>query len=181
MPLRFTYHLWGQGERIVQGVVVEGRRIDQVRLLFTVSQDSAEARRTGPSQPAPFNVTVTADPPLNQDQINRIIASQIISDPLFALAEGLKLGIFQPIEERLRSAFGLAEVSVNFQLNQPVDVQIGKYLVKNIYASYRRTFSRGGEAYTLSVSYQLPNKMLLSVTTDDVGDRQIRVGKNWSF
>ena len=181
MPLRFNYHLWGQGERIVQGVVVEGRRIDQVRLLFTVSQDSADARKVGPTQAPPFNVTVTADPPLNQDQINRIIASQIISDPLFALAEGLKLGIFQPIEEKLRSALGLAEVSVNFQLNQPVDVQIGKYLVKNIYVSYRRTFTRGSEGYTMSVSYQLPNRMLLSVTTDDLGDHQVRIGKNWSF
>ena len=181
VPLRFNYHLWGQGERIVQGVVIEGRRIDQVRLLFTVSQDSAEAKRVGPAQAPPFNVTVTADPPLDQDQINRIIASQVVSDPLFALAEGLKLGIFQPIEERLRTALGLAEVSVNFQMNQPVDVQIGKYLVKHIYVSYRRTFSHGAETYNMSVSYQLPNRMLLSVTTDDLGTRQIQIGKNWSF
>ena len=39
----------------------------------------------------------------------------------------------------------------------------------------------GQEQYNLSVSYQLPNKMLLSLTTNEVGDRQVRMGYTWGF
>jgi hypothetical protein len=187
LPLKFTSQMWGRGERIIQGVVIGGRQIDQLRLLFSVTQEppSTGARRTTAAGAVPtFNVNVTSDPPLGRDEINRIIGTQLAADPLFGIAEGLKLSVFKPIEERLRNALGLSELSLNFQFTQAVDMRIGKYVIKHLYVSYRRTLSHGEpqqQEYLLTASYQLPSKMLLSIATDDRGDKQFHVGYGWQF
>ncbi|MEI6502166.1 MAG: translocation/assembly module TamB domain-containing protein, partial [Armatimonadota bacterium] len=108
--------------------------------------------------------------------------TQMVSEQFLAsLANAFRLRVFQPIEEELKRALGLSELGITFAFDQPVSVQIGKYVLRNFLVSYERPLTSDVQRYDLRVSYELPGGLRISYHNDERNDQRVEVGYNFTF
>jgi uncharacterized protein involved in outer membrane biogenesis len=183
--LVLTGHYAGDAEETLTYVEVGGRNIGPVHLDMTITGDL----------PHPPVITVKADPPLSQNQINSLIAlagvvptgttnTEELLSQRFAdvLANGFRTAIFAPIESSLATILGLQEFSVSFSWDQPLEVRMGKYLAKNFTVNYRYLLiGPRNEQWNLALGYELPDHLRLSYGTNESGENSLRVSRSFTF
>jgi len=172
----------GQAERVVSQVEVDGRVFGPVHLYLNFTGEL----------PGTIEVKATSEPALAEEQIYAILGAEPFGGLMAAgeaggqalsqrfvslLAVGLRAGVFEPLEAQLRELLGLAEFSINFALNQPIEVQMGKYLVRNLLVSYRQALGAGDDnEWWLVISYEVVPGAVVSYHTRDDGEERFSVG-----
>lgn len=181
-PLQLRAKVLGEAERLVSEVEIDGWVVGPVHLYLNFAGEL----------PGEIKVSATSEPPLAEDQIYAILGAgpfgglmaggqagdEAVSERFVSLlAAGLRVGVFEPLEAQLRELLGLAEFSINFTLDQPVEVCLGKYLVRNLLVSYRQGLGASKEnQWWLSVSYEVVPGTVVSYYTRDDGEKRFSVG-----
>lgn len=154
------------------------------------------ARISG-SLPDQVQIDTYSDPPLTETQIFALLGGvpfaylpgmggegdlgEVVSEQfLSTLATAFKLRFFQPIEEELQRALGL-ELGITFAFNQPVTLQVGKYVLRDLLITYERPLVEGGSQYDLRVSYELPHGLRITYHNDERNINQIEMGYHFAF
>lgn len=154
------------------------------------------ARISG-SLPDQVQIDTYSDPPLTETQIFALLGGvpfaylpgmggegdlgEVVSEQfLSTLATAFKLRFFQPIEEELQRALGL-ELGITFAFNQPVTLQVGKYVLRNLLITYERPLVEGGSRYDLRLSYELPHGLRITYHNDERNINQIEMGYHFTF
>ena len=184
--LKGTYDV--QAEQTLVTADVDGRNVGPVHVDMKIHGVIETAG--GP------RVEVSSEPELTQEQILTLIglsayapggttdASQLLSQRAVSLlASGIREALLSPIEAQLTKSLGLQEFTLVASFNQPLEVNIGKYLFKNLLLSYRYTFLGSQDVrWNMGLSYQLPARhYLVTFATNESGDIQFRVTRSWSF
>jgi len=183
--LALTGHYSGFAEQTLPNVTVDGRSLGPVHLAMTIEGDLPQ----GPT------VRVTAEPPLTQEQILALIGleglapsgttdlNELLSQRFVSLlATGFREALFEPIETQLKRYLGLEEFSVSFSFDQPLEVRLGKYLFRNFLVTYRYSLIGGRqEQWNLGVSYDLPQRYRVTYGSNESGEKQFRVTRQWAF
>jgi autotransporter translocation and assembly factor TamB len=184
--ITITYRYDVLAEQTLASANVDGREMGPVYLTMRITGTDA----------APPAVEVESEPPLTTDQILALVGfasfmpggttnlDQLLSQRVVSLlASGLREALLAPIEEELTRSLGLQEFSVMLTFDQPLQVTMGKYLVKNLMVNYRYTYVSAHDIrWNLGLSYQLPSKRnLVTFATNQSGDIQLRVSHSWSF
>jgi hypothetical protein len=186
-PLQVCAQVMGQAERLVSEVEIDGQVFGPVHLYLNFFGEL----------PGTVEVKASSEPPLAEEEIYAILGAepfggltaardagtQALSERFVSLlAVGLRAGVFEPFEAQLRELLGLAEFSINIALEQPVEVRLGKYLVRNLLVSYRQ--SLGGEGknqWWLAISYEVGPGTVVSYHTRDDGEERFSVGYRRTF
>ncbi|MCD6350703.1 MAG: translocation/assembly module TamB domain-containing protein, partial [Armatimonadetes bacterium] len=181
-PLDLLVKVQGQAERVVSQVEMDGRVVGPVHLYLNFSGEL----------PGEIQVKATSEPPLAEEQIYAILGAEPFGGLMAAgeagsealsrrfaslLAVGLRAGVFEPLEAQLRQLLGLAEFSINFALDQPIEVRLGKYLVRNLLVSYRQSLGAGADnEWWVTVSYEVAPGTVVSYYARDDGEERFSVG-----
>ena len=149
--------------------------------------------------PDRIRITTTSDPPLSESQIYALLGGvpfaalpgvgtgevnvgQVLSEQFLAtLATAFRVRVFQPIEEQLKRALGLSELGITFNFNQPVTLQVGKYLVQNLLVTYEQPLLEGSSRYDVRVSYELPGGLRISYHNDERNINQLEIGYSFTY
>lgn len=144
-------------------------------------------------------INATSDPPLSNEQILSLLAGAGLSpggalglqpDNAQALlservvetmAAALRAQVFAPLEEELQRLLGLSQLGITFAYDQPVSVQVGKYLVENLLVTYRHTFADAPSGYEMELSYRLPSGLSVNLYQREDGDSRFEIGYRRSF
>jgi len=138
------------------------------------------------SLPAP-TLTWSADPPMNQDQILALVTGTSGGQGATGL---LSQVLFGSVTSSMQQAFGLDALTLSYDAQSPVNVQIGKYLLTNVYLSIGQVFGRSSgyvrpnfgtltplnsaQPYTvLGIQYILSPTLSASYYADSLGDNAI--------
>jgi hypothetical protein len=115
----------------------------------------------------------------------RLVESEVNQAYASAFLGLLSAPLFSGVERTLEEAFGLTSITLDYRLNEPVTVEVGKAIGDRIYVSYRRSIAnnRPGEptAYTLRIDYRIKGDIQLGLQTDERGTSQVSVNKTWRF
>ncbi|MGE5531708.1 MAG: translocation/assembly module TamB domain-containing protein, partial [Bacteroidota bacterium] len=151
------------------------------------------------SLPDQITVHTTSTPALTEAQIYALLGgvpftqlpgiagrdqnlTQMVSAQFLAtLANAFRLRLFQPIEEEIQRLLGLSELSVYFAFDQPVTLQVGKYVLRDLLVSYEQPVVANAQMYDLRVSYVLPGGLRITYHNDERNDQRIEVGYNFTF
>ncbi len=190
VSLELTGNILGEAETAVRSAVVYGRDIGTVMIDMKLSGNLPDQLR----------VDVSSHPPLQEAQIYALLGSQpfsyftgegaggalelenIVSEQfLGALAAGFRVAIFEPLEQELRRLLGLSEFSLHFAFNQPVELQLGKYLLEDLLVTYHTTIGTGGDRYDLTVAYEVGRDWRVSYNTDETNRNRVQLERVWSF
>ncbi len=186
VPLEMIAEVRGAAERVITNAEIEGRYIGPVRIHLLISG----------RLPGQLRLEARSDPPLPEEQIFALLGSQPLGalttsaeasgaaarQFLAVLATGLRVGVLEPIEQQLRMLLGLAELTITLQVNQPVEIRLGKYLVENLLVSYQRSIGGPGETHwRLAVSYEVGRRFAVSYITTDEGDERFAVDVRRTF
>lgn len=149
--------------------------------------------------PDAVKVATSSDPELTEEQIYALVGGvpfaylpgvgtrdpnlgDVVSEQfLTTLANAFKLRVFQPIEEELRRLLGLDELGISFAFDQPISLQVGKYVVQNLLVSYERPIGESVDQYDLRVSYQLPGGLRITYHNDERNDNRVEIGYTFTF
>jgi len=181
-PLAVKANVRGQAERVLSQTQIEGRLVGPVHIYLTFAGQL----------PGEISVKATSDPPLAEEEIYAILGAEpfgglaTATSAADALSErfasllglGLQAGVFEPFEAELRSMLGLTEFQITFALNQPVEVRVGKYLLKDLLVSYQRALTPEERAdWWLSVSYEVRPGTVVGYYTRSDGEKRFTVGR----
>ncbi|MEN6402342.1 MAG: translocation/assembly module TamB domain-containing protein [Armatimonadia bacterium] len=149
--------------------------------------------------PDAVKISTSSDPELTEAQIYALVGGvpfaylpgmgtrdpnlgDVVSEQFLAtLANAFRLRVFQPIEEQLKGLLGLDELGISFAFDQPISLQVGKYLVQNLLVSYERPLADNAEQYDLRVSYQLPGGLRITYHNDERNDNRVEIGYTFTF
>jgi autotransporter translocation and assembly factor TamB len=141
-------------------------------------------------------LTASSTPSLSEDEIKSLLAfgrsqpgeraaggQQASSDDLLASLVGRQLleTVLGPLEQEVSSALGLSEFSLQVGVNEPVEFRVGKYIVKGLLLSYRRTSGGPRDQYDLNLSYEVRPKVTVTLHTDERSEKDLRVQYRWTF
>lgn len=181
-PLALRANVKGQAERVLSQTEVEGRLVGPVHIYLTFAGQL----------PGEIQVKATSDPPLAEQEIYAILGAEpfgglaTATSAVDALSErfvsllglGLQAGVFEPLEAELRAMLGLSEFQITFALNQPVEVRVGKYLLKDLLVSYQRALTPEERVdWWLSVSYEVKPGTVIGYYARSDGEKRFTVGR----
>lgn len=154
--------------------------------------------RIAGSLPDKVTIATSSNPPLTETQIYALLGGvpfaylpgvggaegslgQVVSEQFLAtLAAAFRMSIFEPIQEELERVLGL-ELGVTFAFNQPVTIQIGKYVLRNLLITYERPLTEGGGRFDVRVSYELPAGLRITYHNDERNISQFEIGYSFTF
>lgn len=156
-----------------------------------------------------LRINVTSNPPLSQDEAFTLLlgtssgsgaqpglVQEKYRNALFAM---ISSPFLSGVEQSLQRAFGLDTVALEYRLNEPFRVQIGKAIGDRVYISYRRvlgniTSPTGSAAtgfggieypYTFRIEYRLKNGVQIGVQQSGgpgtQSNQKATVEKTWRF
>lgn len=144
-------------------------------------------------------INATSEPPLSNEQILSLLAGAAISPSgssglqpdnaqallservMETMAAALRVQVFAPLEEELQRLLGLSQLGFSFAYDQPVSVQVGKYLVENLLVTYRHTFADAPGSYEMELSYRLPSGLSINLYQREGDDSRFEIGYRRSF
>lgn len=188
VKLGLTGNVRGSAQTVLQSASLHGQDIGSVTInIYLIG-----------TLPEQWDLQVSSTPPLEESQIYALLGAtplgglvsdggptdiqRVVSEQfLAALAAGFKLAVFEPIEQQLRRALGLSELSVNFTFNQPVEIKVGKYVMDDLLVSYRTAFGGDQKEYDMTVSYEVSDSLRVSYTTDERSRNRVQLEKLWQF
>lgn len=149
-------------------------------------------------QDPPYKVTFRSSPFLAESDIaSMLVRPDLVAslasgggsgmeEKVKALAiEAFKNSLFQPrvlepVSDAIRSALGL-EVHFDLSLDTPVQIQLEKYLTKNLHVSYTRSVNARETQFKVKVDYDLLRQLSLSWSTDEQQQQSLGLETNFRF
>ena len=139
-----------------------------------------------------LRVDVTSNPPLSQDEAFAQLTGTSLRETTGgtnqayarAVVNLLSAPLFSGLERSLEEAFGLNSLTLDYRLDEPIGVQLGKAIGDRVFVTYRRSLTRGNisqPAYTLRVDVRVKGGVQVGVQTDERGRNQITVEKTIRF
>ncbi|MBM3473134.1 MAG: hypothetical protein FJX75_07710 [Armatimonadetes bacterium] len=184
--LALTSRVWGHAEGNVSGSGASGEPLGPFKIALDL----------GGALPPDHVLTASSEPPLSTSEVNELLAiapvrpgeqlsadrGEGIDDMLAnAVASRMFHGVLAPLQQELRETLGLEQFDITVGVNQPVELRVGKYLVKNLLVSYRRTAGGPDEEYDLRVSYQVKGRYETSWHSDERRRSEFAVQYQWRF
>ena len=180
-PLELTGEVHAAAQQLISEAQVPGWGSGPVEVVINIDGEL----------PDRIEVETSSVPPLSDEQVFALLGSQplgglqvsggsfqdVLSEQaLSLLAAGFKATVFEPIESELMRLLGLSELNIRFGFNQNVEIQLGKYLIKDLLVSYQTSVGAGDEdQYSLSLSYRLKNRVRVAYTTNERGDNRLKL------
>jgi hypothetical protein len=181
MPLELTGDINIQGERLITNAEVPGWGDTPLRAHIAVEG----------KLPSDYRVRVWSEPPLGEEQIIAMLGAEplgglvgqteggepaVSQQALNLLAAGFRATIFEPIESELMRVLGLSEFNIRFGFDQELEFRLGKYVVKDLLASYQHHVGgTGDDRYQLSLAYRLKNRLHVAYTTNERNESRIKL------
>jgi translocation and assembly module TamB len=128
--------------------------------------------------PDNLSLALSADPPLSRQQIVELLASQtgitqlLRGDLEGALRAQLSQALFGSVNLAAARALGLDEFTIVYDFIQPLQLRIGKLLVRNLYVTVTSTFA-DPPLYVWSLEYRFDRNRMLTLSLDN--RRQISI------
>jgi autotransporter translocation and assembly factor TamB len=150
---------------------------------------------TGEQSTQDLRVDVTSDPPLSSDEaFAQLLGTAVLNrgglegqgDEAYARAiVGLLSGpLFSGIERSIGEALGLDTIALDYRIDEPIGIEIGKAIGDRLYISYRRTLQRTpGQKmpFDLRIEYRIKGNLELGLETNELDERKITLEKRWRF
>jgi hypothetical protein len=150
---------------------------------------------TGEQSTQDLRVDVTSNPPLSSDEafaqllgtaaLNRGNLDGQDNETYARAIVGLLSGpLFSGIERSLSEALGLDTIALDYRIDEPIGIEIGKAIGDRLYISYRRTLQRtSGQKmpFDLRIEYRLKGNLELGLETDERGEHKLTIEKRWRF
>jgi len=184
--LALDSRVWGQAEGTVRGTTPSGEDLGPVKVTLNLSGEL----------PPNHVLAASSEPPLPSSEVNELLAiaplrpdsrlasdrAQGVDDMLAnAVASRIFHGVLSPLQEELSETLGLEQFDITVGLNQPVELRVGKYLVKDLLVSYRRTAGGPEEEYDLRVSYNVKGRYEVGWQSDERQRSEFAIEYRWRF
>jgi len=188
VQLQVGGEVWGKADKLVTGVAMAGRDTQPVHIYLQISGQLPDQVR----------IDTYSKPPLSEQQILAMLGigtlgglgpatgatsiSEVVSKRFLSLlAMGFRTTIFEPIEEQLKRTLGLSELSINFTFDQPLELRIGKYMIKNFLVTYHTVMGEFRNEWEMGLSYELPRGLRVAFTTDDQNENLVQIEYTTNF
>ncbi|MCE5219651.1 translocation/assembly module TamB [bacterium] len=181
MPLELTGDVNIQGQRLITNAEVPGW--GDTPLLAHIAVEG--------KLPSDLRVRVWSEPPLGEEQIIAMLGAEplgglvgqteggdtaVSQEALNLLTAGFRATIFEPIESELMRVLGLSEFDIRFGFDQELEFRLGKYVVKDLLASYQHHVGAAGDdRYQFSLAYRLKNRVHVAYTTNERNESRIKL------
>ena len=139
-------------------------------------------------------VDISSDPPLSRDEafaqllgISVLNASGLENrDQAYAqmVLGALSGPLFSGLENSIAEALGLSSVAVDYQLNQPIGIEVGKAIGDHLYLSYRRSIgkdSANNTPYEFQLQYRVKGGLQLGLKMNEQNQQTLTLEKRWRF
>ena len=79
----------------------------------------------------------------------------------------------EPVERAVAEYLGLSEFSIKASFTEPMEVKLGKHLVKGLRVSYERAVTARDARYTFKVDYEVMPRVSVGWSTDEKDSRTV--------
>lgn len=150
-----------------------------------------------PSGGSPIRMEMTATPFLEEEKIYRLLTRQDVIERLVSgdgqfgstvkaelmnyMATALQPQLFEPLERAIADRLGLTEFSVSAAFNEPVEVKVGKHLLKGLRVSYTRSVSAREARFKFKVDYEVFDKVSVNWGTDERNSQSLGLEAGFEF
>lgn len=149
---------------------------------------------TGERSTQALRVDVSSNPPLSSDQafarllgtaaLNRGDAGGQEEAYARALVGFLSGPLFSGLERSLERTLGLDSIALDYRVDEPIGIEVGKAIGDRLYLSYRRALSRGSNEKTpfdLRIEYRIKGNFQIGIESDETDTHRIILRKSWRF
>jgi hypothetical protein len=149
---------------------------------------------TGEGTTQDLRVDISSNPPLSTDEafaqllgtsaLGRANADDQQEAYARALVGFLSGPLFSGLERTLEKTLGLDSIALDYRVDEPIGIEIGKAIGDRLYVSYRRSLSRGVAEKTpfdLRIDYRIKGDLQIGVETDETDTRRVTIRKSWRF
>lgn len=129
---------------------------------------------------------LASDPPMPQDQILAVLGRQAglgsvaAGDVESLLRQQLTSFLFRRVEEAIMRQLGVNEFRLEYAADQPLQLRIGTFLIRNLYLTLRVIFSEPVR-YVWALEYRFTPTRQLALVIDSVGDYSIMYTVRYRF
>jgi len=84
----------------------------------------------------------------------------------------------------LERTLGLDSIALDYRIDEPIGVEIGKAIGDRLYVSYRRALTRGpGERtpFDLRIDYRIKGDLQIGLETDENRTHRVTLRRSWRF
>jgi translocation and assembly module TamB len=116
-----------------------------------------------------------SDPPLSREEIAQLLARQsglahlAAGDVQSALRVELSRALFGEIGQTVARALGLTEFVIQYDFAQPLQLRIGRLLVRDLYLTLTTVFDAPRPRFVWAMEWRFARNLMLTLSLDDVG------------
>jgi hypothetical protein len=149
---------------------------------------------TGQNTSQTLLVDISSDPPLSRDEaFAQLLGTSVFNasgledrDHAYAQAVlGLLSGpLFSGLENNIAKTLGLSSIALDYQLDQPIGVEVGKAIGDNLYLSYRRSIGKDTTnvtPYEFRLEYRVKGGLELGLKMNERNQKTFTLEKRWRF
>jgi autotransporter translocation and assembly factor TamB len=150
---------------------------------------------TGEESTQDLRVDVTSNPPLSSDEaFAQLLGTAILNrgnledqgneNYARAIVGFLSGPLFSGIERTLEDALGLDTIALDYRIDEPIGIEIGKAIGDRLFITYRRALqSTAGEKtpFDLRIDYRIKGDIELGLETNERDERKLTIQKRWRF
>ncbi|MBI4279165.1 MAG: translocation/assembly module TamB domain-containing protein, partial [Armatimonadetes bacterium] len=135
---------------------------------------NARIRIEAEGTPDDLNVQLSSEPVMSRQEIVTLLARQAGYEYLLrgdiegAVRAELSRLLFGRFEQAVIRSFGLSEFRLSYDFARPLELRIGKYLLRNLYVTFATTFGPD-PANLWSLEYRFTPSTALGLTLDHLG------------
>jgi len=152
----------------------------------------------GSQNPQNLHVDVTSNPPLSQDEAFAQLTGTSLQDLNGGVLSGnqanqayaktvvglLSAPLFSGIERSLEQSLGLNSLTLDYRLNEPLGVEIGKAVGDRIFVTYRRSLARGTlikPSSAVRVDFRIKGGVQVGAESDTNGRNRVTIQQTFRF
>lgn len=152
----------------------------------------------GSTNPQNLHVDVTSNPPLSQDEAFAQLTGTSLQDLNGGVLSGnqanqayakavvglLSAPLFSGIERSLEQSLGLNSLTLDYRLNEPLGVEIGKAVGDRIFVTYRRSLARGTlikPSSAVRVDFRIKGGVQVGAESDTNGRNRVTIQQTFRF
>jgi len=149
---------------------------------------------TGQSTTQTLLVDISSNPPLSRDEaFAQLLGTAVFNadnlenrDQAYAqMVIGMLSGpLFSGLENTLAQTLGLSSVALDYRLNEPIGIEVGKAIGDRLYLSYRRSLGKNpGEPtpYEFRLEYRIKGNWDLGLKLNEKNQKTLTLEKKWRF
>jgi uncharacterized protein YneF (UPF0154 family) len=154
---------------------------------------------TGEASTQDLRVDVSSNPPLSSDEaFSQLLGTSLLNRSNVestsnnrdnqtyarALVGFLSGPLFSGLEHSLEKVLGLDSIALDYRVDEPIGIEIGKAIGDRFYISYRRALqATAGQkmAFDLRIEYRIKGDLELGLETNELGEKRLSIQKRWRF